>query len=73
VTVEASCKAMINPEAMLAFSVWYSTQRLGRIQSMPAFDPKSFETAVQGRNGAERAAAHSLWLAGARLDCAQTV
>ena len=51
---------MINLEAMLAFSVWYSTQHLGRIQSMPAFDPKSFETAVQGRNGAERAVAHSL-------------
>jgi uncharacterized protein with GYD domain len=32
-----------NPEAMLAFSVWYSTQRLGRTQSMPAFDAKSFE------------------------------
>jgi uncharacterized protein with GYD domain len=36
-----------NPEAMLAFSVWYSTQRLGRIQSMPAFDAKSFETAIK--------------------------
>jgi len=32
---------------MLAFSVWYSTQRLGRIQSMPAFDAKSFETAIK--------------------------
>ena len=36
-----------NPEAMLAFSVWYATQGLGRIQSMPAFDTKSFESAVQ--------------------------
>jgi uncharacterized protein with GYD domain len=36
-----------NPEAMLAFSVWYSSQRLGRIQSMPAFDAKSFETAIK--------------------------
>ena len=25
-----------NQEAMLAFSVWYATQGLGRIQSMPA-------------------------------------
>jgi uncharacterized protein with GYD domain len=36
-----------NPEAMLAFSVWYATQGLGRIQSMPAFDTKSFESAVR--------------------------
>jgi uncharacterized protein with GYD domain len=36
-----------NPEAMLAFSVWYSSQGLGRIQSMPAFDAKSFETAIK--------------------------
>jgi uncharacterized protein with GYD domain len=40
-----------NPEAMLAFSVWYSTQRLGRIQSMPAFDAKSFETAIKHAAG----------------------
>jgi uncharacterized protein with GYD domain len=40
-----------NPQAMLAFSVWYSTQRLGRIQSMPAFDPKSFETAIKDATG----------------------
>src|ERR1700738_1312104 len=36
-----------NPEAMLAFSVWYSIQGLGRIQSMPAFDAKSFEAAIK--------------------------
>lgn len=36
-----------NPEAMLAFSVWYTTQGLGRIQSMPAFDAESFETAIK--------------------------
>lgn len=36
-----------NPEAMLAFSVWYVTEGLGRIQSMPAFDAKSFEDAVK--------------------------
>jgi uncharacterized protein with GYD domain len=40
-----------NPQAMLAFSVWYSTQHLGRIQSMPAFDPKSFETAIKDATG----------------------
>jgi uncharacterized protein with GYD domain len=40
-----------NPEAMLAFSVWYSSQRLGRIQSMPAFDAKSFETAIKNAAG----------------------
>jgi len=40
-----------NPQAMLAFSVWYSTQRLGRIQSMPAFDPKCFETAIKDATG----------------------
>jgi uncharacterized protein with GYD domain len=36
-----------NPEAMLAFSVWYATQGLGRIQSMPAFDAKTFEAAIK--------------------------
>jgi uncharacterized protein with GYD domain len=36
-----------NAEAMLAFSVWYASQGLGRIQSMPAFDIKSFEAAVK--------------------------
>jgi uncharacterized protein with GYD domain len=35
------------PEAMLAFSVWYAAQGLGRIQSLPAFDTRSFETAAQ--------------------------
>jgi uncharacterized protein with GYD domain len=40
-----------NPEAMLAFSVWYSTQGLGRIQSMPAFDAKTFETAIKAAAG----------------------
>jgi hypothetical protein len=35
---------------MLAFSIWYSTQGLGRIQSMPAFDAKSLETAIKGRS-----------------------
>ena len=40
-----------NPEAMLAFSVWYSTQGLGRIQTMPAFDAKTFEAAVKNAAG----------------------
>ena len=34
-------------EAMLAFSVWYAAQGLGRIQSLPAFDSASFEGAVR--------------------------
>ena len=36
-----------NPEAMLSFSIWYVTQGLGRIQSLPAFDAKGFEAAVR--------------------------
>ena len=35
------------PEAVLAFSVWCSNQGLGRIQSMPAFEAKTFETAIK--------------------------
>ncbi|WP_246175001.1 GYD domain-containing protein [Bradyrhizobium paxllaeri] len=40
-----------NEGAMLAFSVWYATQGLGRIQSMPAFDAKTFETAIKDAAG----------------------
>jgi uncharacterized protein with GYD domain len=40
-----------NPEAMLAFSVWYATHGLGRIQSMVAFDVKSFEMAIKDAAG----------------------
>ena len=40
-----------NPEAVLAFSVWYATQGLGRLQSMPAFDAKSFEAAIKNAAG----------------------
>ena len=40
-----------NPEAMLAFSVWYSTQGLGRIQTLAAFDAKTFETAIKHAAG----------------------
>ncbi|MCF3946674.1 GYD domain-containing protein [Acidiphilium sp. AL] len=34
-------------EAMLSFSVWYAGQGFGRIESLPAFEPKSFEAAVK--------------------------
>ena len=40
-----------NPGAMLAFSVWYATQGLGKVQSMPAFDAKTFETALKNAGG----------------------
>src|SRR5260370_11203398 len=35
------------PEAMLAFSVWYSTQGLGRGPTIPAFHPKTLEAAIK--------------------------
>ena len=40
-----------NPQAMLAFSVWYASQGLGRIQTMPAFDAAGFETALKDAAG----------------------
>ncbi len=40
-----------NPQAMLAFSVWYANQGLGRIQTMPAFDSTSFEAAIKDAAG----------------------
>jgi uncharacterized protein with GYD domain len=40
-----------NPEALLAFSVWYSTHGLGRVQSMPAFEAKTFEAAIKHAAG----------------------
>ncbi len=36
-----------NPETVLAFSVWYVSQGYGRIQSMPAFEAKTYQQAVQ--------------------------
>lgn len=36
-----------SPEAMLAFSVWYATQGLGKIQTMPAFDMNGFVAATR--------------------------
>jgi uncharacterized protein with GYD domain len=40
-----------SPEALLAFSVWYSTHGLGRVQSMPAFEAKAFEAAIKHAAG----------------------
>ncbi len=36
-----------SPEAMLAFSVWYATNGLGRLQTMPAFDTNGFVAATR--------------------------
>jgi uncharacterized protein with GYD domain len=35
------------PESMLAFSVWYTTQGLGKLQTMPAFDMNGFVAAAR--------------------------
>ncbi len=34
-------------EAMLSFSVWYAGRGFGRIESLPAFEPKAFEAATK--------------------------
>ncbi len=34
-------------EAMLSFSIWYAAQGFGRLESLPAFDPKMFEAATK--------------------------
>jgi uncharacterized protein with GYD domain len=36
-----------NPEAMLAFSVWYAKAGFGRLQSMPAFDMATMAKALK--------------------------
>ncbi|HYB55451.1 MAG TPA: GYD domain-containing protein [Alphaproteobacteria bacterium] len=36
-----------NPEAMLAFSVWYAKEGFGRMQSMPAFDMATMAKALK--------------------------
>lgn len=36
-----------DPEAMLAFSVWYAGEGMGRVQTMPAFETSAFESAVR--------------------------
>jgi uncharacterized protein with GYD domain len=41
-----------NPQAMLAFSVWYTGEGLGRIQTLPAFDAPTFESAVKDAKAA---------------------
>jgi len=35
-----------NPEAMLAFSVWYVKQGFGRFRSLPAFDDAAMRAAL---------------------------
>ena len=35
-----------NPEAMLAFSVWYSEQGFGKLISLPAFDERTMVKAL---------------------------
>ena len=35
-----------NPEAMLAFSVWYSEQGFGKLTSLPAFDERTMVKAL---------------------------
>ena len=34
-------------EAVLALSLWYADQGYGRIQTIPAFDPKTIERAAE--------------------------
>ena len=36
-----------DPEGMLCFSVWYAAQGFGRIESLPAFEPRAFEAATK--------------------------
>ena len=40
-----------NPEAMLAFSVWYAEQGYGRMNSMPAFDERQMVAALKSAGG----------------------
>ena len=37
------------PEALLAFSIWYSNKGFGRIQSLPAFGDKTMRRAISKR------------------------
>jgi uncharacterized protein with GYD domain len=37
------------PEAVLAFSIWYSNKGFGRIQSLPAFGDKTMRRAISKR------------------------
>jgi uncharacterized protein with GYD domain len=47
-----------NPEAMLAFSVWYAKQGFGSLHSMPAFDSAAMTKAIKG-GGTKRRTAKS--------------
>jgi uncharacterized protein with GYD domain len=38
-----------NPEALLAFSVWYAQNGFGRIQSLPAFDNAAMQKALKAK------------------------
>ena len=48
-----------NPEAMLAFSVWYTKQGYGALRSMPAFDEAAMNKAIKGPKAGGRKAARS--------------
>ena len=37
------------PEAVLAFSIWYSNKGFGRIQSLPAFGDKTMKKAINNK------------------------
>ena len=36
-----------NPQAALAFSIWYGTQGYGSITTMPAYTPEEFSQAIE--------------------------
>lgn len=40
-----------SPQAILAFSVWYTGEGFGRVQTLPAFDTPTFESAVKDAKG----------------------
>jgi uncharacterized protein with GYD domain len=46
-----------SPEAMLAFSIWYAKEGLGRLQSMPAFEMNMFVSAARKALKRERRSA----------------
>jgi uncharacterized protein with GYD domain len=37
------------PEAILAFSIWYSNKGFGRIQSLPAFGDQTMRKAIKNK------------------------
>ncbi len=36
-----------NPQAALAFSIWYGTQGYGSVTTMPAYTPEEFSQAIE--------------------------